>query len=413
MPVAAELTKKEVATALQEMDAKFVFYTNKVSYSFNLWDFSRQPARYNISSAKSLHVIVHGFGPFPEWVVSLSKALFKKGKNAAYIDWRRGSKMPNYLVAAKNTYFVGRGIAEFLKANGVSMNTSTCVGFSLGAHVCGFAGASLGNLFQIVGLDPAGPLFSGKPPNQRLDKTDAAIVRCIHTSDFFGTYQAMGDIDFFANGGDDQKSCTSDDSPRILSVIENEGSANGLKDLICSHSLAHIVYTQSVKLYGQSDASCNFTSVPCGSKQDFMDGRCFLCGSPTKLPVAGYNEHFTDIKYRGSYYFDTVKDLENTDDICGRMLAIELQSLKNIKGSITLQIYGEGDASHKVVFQRESEVLPAGTPKRVIAAIPYKINQPTKVRVVYQRYHRWWSLNAGPKVWTLNKISFLNLDCKT
>lgn len=44
-------------------------------------------------------------------------------------------------------------------------------------------------LFFIPGLDPAGPLFTGKLPHERLHYTDAQFVDVIHT-DIDGNYDA-------------------------------------------------------------------------------------------------------------------------------------------------------------------------------------------------------------------------------
>lgn len=35
--------------------------------------------------------------------------------------------------------------------------------------------------FCVAGLDPAGPLYRGKPPSERLDPTDAQFVDVIHS----------------------------------------------------------------------------------------------------------------------------------------------------------------------------------------------------------------------------------------
>ena len=71
-----------------------------------------------------------------------------------------------------------------------------CVGHSLGAHICGFTGATLHNishvsLSRISGLDPAGPMFAidvpypfnwlNIAPEARLNKNDAHFVDVIHT----------------------------------------------------------------------------------------------------------------------------------------------------------------------------------------------------------------------------------------
>lgn len=64
--------------------------------------------------------------------------------------------------------------------------------------------------FNSTGLDPAGPLFSATDPAVRLDPTDAQFVDVIHTdANRWGTFQALGHIDFYPNGGLDQLGCPS------------------------------------------------------------------------------------------------------------------------------------------------------------------------------------------------------------
>ena len=107
------------------------------------------------------------------------------------------------------------------------------IGFSLGAHVAGFAGNQLKNLSRItgkssqilreiiqlyisyvfLGLDPAGPLFEGYDPTVRLDKSDADYVDIIHSNGEslivggFGAWEPLGHVDFYPNGGRAQRGC--------------------------------------------------------------------------------------------------------------------------------------------------------------------------------------------------------------
>ena len=61
------------------------------------------------------------------------------------------------------------------------------IGFSLGAHVAGFAGKMIKSngrkrkIGRITGLDPANPGFNYDSPLVRLDKSDAKFVDIIHT----------------------------------------------------------------------------------------------------------------------------------------------------------------------------------------------------------------------------------------
>lgn len=59
--------------------------------------------------------------------------------------------MPNYVRAAANTRLVGRQLAKLIRSLDVPLEKVHMIGFSLGAHVAGFAGAELGNVSRITG----------------------------------------------------------------------------------------------------------------------------------------------------------------------------------------------------------------------------------------------------------------------
>lgn len=82
-------------------------------------------------------------------------------------------------------------------------------------HIAGHAGKNVrrGRIRQIIGLDPAGPLFSVRNPAGRIDASDADYVECIHTNGptiavvGAGIGAPIGHADFFPNGGDSQPGC--------------------------------------------------------------------------------------------------------------------------------------------------------------------------------------------------------------
>lgn len=80
-------------------------------------------------------------------------------------------------------------------------------GHSLGGQIAGFAGqyfykSTSRRLPRITALDPAGPLFTGRPDDERLDESDAEIVYVIHTDrGKFGYPQVCGTVDVFPNDG--------------------------------------------------------------------------------------------------------------------------------------------------------------------------------------------------------------------
>lgn len=134
------------------------------------------------------------------------------------VDWENGATFPNYVRAATNTRLVGKQLAMLIKNlqdyKGLNLTRTHIIGFSLGAHVSGFAGAELPGLSRITGLDPAGPLFEAQHPKVRLDSTDAEFVDVIHSNGEnlilggLGSWQPMGDVDYYPNGGRVQNGCS-------------------------------------------------------------------------------------------------------------------------------------------------------------------------------------------------------------
>ena len=163
---------------------------------------------------------------------------FQEACNVVCVDWGPGATDPNYVRAAVNTRLVGKQTAIFLNMindNIAEVNGRThMIGFSLGAHVAGFAGSELKNLSRItgetlksnsgmthallllflhLGLDPAGPLFEGYDVKVRLDKTDAHYVDVIHSNGEslivggLGVWEPIGHADYYPNGGRAQSGC--------------------------------------------------------------------------------------------------------------------------------------------------------------------------------------------------------------
>lgn len=67
-----------------------------------------------------------------------------------------------------------------------------------------------GKLPKIVGLDPAGPLFSLDKPDERLNSQDADYVETTQTSKL-GFFNPLGNVSFYPNGGYIQPTCSWDD----------------------------------------------------------------------------------------------------------------------------------------------------------------------------------------------------------
>lgn len=162
----------------------------------------------------------------------------------------------------------------YFQEHGVSLSSVHLIGVSLGAHISGFIGSSLnGTIGRITALDPAGPLFTGKPPEERLDPTDAQFVDVLHTDiDALGFREPLGHIDFYANGGTDQPGCP----PTIFS---------GGSYFKCDHQRSVFLYLESV------ERKCASRAYPCASYSDYLDGQCLNCErfGAAGCPVFGYD----------------------------------------------------------------------------------------------------------------------------
>ncbi|KAJ8385823.1 hypothetical protein AAFF_G00181790 [Aldrovandia affinis] len=225
--------------------------------------------------------VIHGYRPTgapPVWVGHVVNLLAAQGDmNILVVDWNRGAANLNYYTAVANTRKAAENITAFIhnmQEKGAMLSSIHLIGVSLGAHVAGFVGALLkGKIGRITALDPAGPLFSGTPPEERLDPTDAQFVDVLHTDiDAFGYRGPLGHIDFYANGGADQPGC-----PKTI--------FSGKSYFVCDHQRSVFLYLCSL------NQTCNITAYPCSSYHDFLDGRCLQCESfkPASCPILGYH----------------------------------------------------------------------------------------------------------------------------
>lgn len=86
----------------------------------------------------------------------------------------------------------------------------TCVGHSLGAHICGMVSNHLTTKqHKIIGLDPARPLIEQHASRDyRLTRDDATNVQIIHTNaGTLGQESLTGSLDLCINGGSSQPFC--------------------------------------------------------------------------------------------------------------------------------------------------------------------------------------------------------------
>jgi pimeloyl-ACP methyl ester carboxylesterase len=192
--------------------------------------------------------------------------LSRGGLNVIVVDWGAGARTINYLSARNSVSDVAAVTASFIDRlvarTGISTNSIKIVGHSLGAHVTGITGklVTRGRIGSCVGLDPAGPLFYYRRPEDRMNRGDCAFVEVHHTNGWdLGFGDAIGDVDFYPNGGNSQPAC-------------------GLIDLIgtCAHNLAPVYFAESIL------TPVGFWSVPC-YEGEIRRGRCTRAGSQLRM----------------------------------------------------------------------------------------------------------------------------------
>ncbi|XP_069885272.1 endothelial lipase [Dipodomys merriami] len=258
------------------------------------------------TTAKTFFVI-HGWtmsGMLENWLYKLVSALQTREKDAniVVVDWLPLAHQL-YIDAVNNTKAVGHSVAKLLdwlqEKNGFSLGNVHLIGYSLGAHVAGYAGNFVkGTVGRITGLDPAGPLFEGADINKRLSPDDADFVDVLHTYTrsfgvSIGIQMPVGHIDIYPNGGDFQPGCGLND---VLGSIAYGTITEGVK---CEHERAVHLFVDS--LVNQDKPSFAFQ---CTDSNRFKKGICLSCRK-NRCNSIGYNVKKMRNKRNSKMYLKT------------------------------------------------------------------------------------------------------------
>jgi len=215
-PIAEDVTPAFNARA----DTRFLVFTRfnpTIGQQINIDDMSTV-ANTHFSAARPTRILIHGWQSDAQHDVNILTTagyLRNYDVNVIVVDWSVGAGTINYITSRNHVPTVGALIAELLDnlqraGHLVDYSRLTIIGHSLGAHIAGFAGkrATFGRVNTIIGLDPAGPLFSVANPNNRLASGDALYVEIIHTDiSQLGIGDPIGDVDFYPNGGTNMPGC--------------------------------------------------------------------------------------------------------------------------------------------------------------------------------------------------------------
>uniref|UniRef100_A0A6Q2YWR5 Phospholipase A1 member A n=1 Tax=Esox lucius TaxID=8010 RepID=A0A6Q2YWR5_ESOLU len=230
----------------------------------------------------------------PSWVRQMADKLLKAGLvNVLVADW---------LHAVKVSVFIPQN------QHGFSPELFHLVGFGVGAHVAGIAGACLeGAVGRITGLDPFSPQFSEADSRLSLDYTDAQYVDVIHTN-FNG--EPLGHVDFYVGRGHLLPGCPH-------------------RYILCSHQWAYRLFTSSI------GSSCPITAFPCLGVEDYQKALCTSCHHPglNTCPLLGYDiSWLPPDRPIGFQPVTAVLGIAVKEPFCG-------QSLTQNRGSAQLLLY--------------------------------------------------------------------------
>lgn len=173
-----------------------------------------------------------------------------------------------------------------LTKQGLTADNLELVGMSLGAHVVGMIAKDFYQTTgtkpsRVTGLDPSGPCFRSLPPEFKLGPSDGEKVDVIHTNiDGFGIADRLGQVDFYANGGEYQPG----DVPAIPCLI------------VCSHLRAIFYWWQAL------EHPKKFIGVKCDNIQDARLANCY------NNSETNYFGPKTDFDKPGIYYLPTFNE---------------------------------------------------------------------------------------------------------
>ncbi|XP_077202881.1 endothelial lipase [Paroedura picta] len=269
-----------------------------------------EDCKFNLS-AKSFF-IVHGWtmsGMFETWQGSLMTALREREKeaNMVVVDWLDFAHQL-YPSAVNYTRVVGKELAKMLdwlqEKENFHLRNVHLLGYSLGAHVAGFAGNyARGTVGRITGMDPAGPMFEGVEPDKRLSPDDADFVDVLHTYTrealgvSIGIQMPIGHIDVYPNGGDVQPGCG------LKDVLGSLAYGNFGDAVRCEHERSVFLFVDS--LVNQDKQSFAFQ---CTDSSRFKKGICLSCRK-NRCSGIGYNAKKMRNKRNSKMYLKTRADM--------------------------------------------------------------------------------------------------------
>uniref|UniRef100_A0A8D8MA48 Pancreatic lipase-related protein 2 n=1 Tax=Cacopsylla melanoneura TaxID=428564 RepID=A0A8D8MA48_9HEMI len=398
---------KKTPQSPDDVDTKFWLLTRenptqpeKVMYS----DDKASLVSSHFNESRPTKFIAHGFkgsGKDRGALIIVEALLDLEDCNVVLVDWEKGAAGPSYALAATNTQIIGRQLALLILdmvSIGADPQKIHIVGFSLGAHVAGYAGRGVQNkgvkIGRITGLDPASPLFRQLLATSlvSLNFADAHYVDIIHSdgarhwSEGLGLFESIGHSDYFPNGGLDQPGCEHKKNAVLVSHLE--GSMNST--VVCNHIRAWKLFYESLKM-SLKDDGCKFLGFHCpGGLKSFKLGTCFPQRCEENSPdgscgMMGFGSE--ESRARGALYLVT----RDSAPFCGhqmRALAVLSEKTLRTKGNLQLNITTEDDVASFNFHSETEDEISGGQELRALGAAKFSSIDPevTKVLTITLRF---------------------------
>lgn len=375
----------------KDLDTKFMYFDRQHSQqpAGYIKPFEpKSPSQVNFHPNKTTVVLTHGYIENRNrwWVQMFIDELLKnEDMNLVFVEWNIGAAFP-YHQAVGNIRLVGAQVSHIIEVirndTGIDWSKLHLIGFSLGAHVMGYAGRNFRRKGLVVprisAIDPASPYFENKHIDRRIDPTDADFVDVIHTDsktlqvNGFGTVQPMGDVDFFPNGGYSQVGCGNFD----ISVVQY---------LTCSHYRSVRYYIESI------NSPCPYYGYPCKKYEEYKDTVCSHCPDEG-CPRMGY--HATKPKNALSgfnYYSQTHQKYP----FCGFHYKVSLHTgsgfLSDLNGGVTIELTGSKGVEQVTT---KGKYYTAGGVEKTIIILNKDIGDLQKVKIRHDQILDVWYLEA-------------------